>query len=72
MTRTELAHRTADGIAVTLYWARSDDSISVEVERHETGETFVLGVEPARALEAFYHPFGYAAARRPELLDVAA
>jgi hypothetical protein len=72
MTRTELAHRTGDGIAVTLYWARSDNSVSVEVEHFATGDTFEIGVEPARALEAFYHPFGYAAARRPELLDVAA
>ncbi len=72
MTRTELAHRTSDGIAVTLYWARHDNSVSVEVEHFATGDTFVLGVEPARALEAFYRPFGYAATRRPEQLGVAA
>lgn len=72
MQRTELAHRSGDGIAVTLYWERNGGAVAVEVEHLATGSTFELNVDPARALEAYYHPFGYAAHRRPELLDVAA
>ena len=36
------------------------------------GFGFELSVERSRALDAFYHPFAYAARRSPELLDVAA
>jgi hypothetical protein len=37
-----------------------------------TDASFDLSVERSDALEAFYHPFAYAARRSPELLDVAA
>ena len=60
-SRTELAHRRGGGIAVTLYWSRADGAVAVEVEHVATGRRFTLDVEPARALEAYYHPFGYAA-----------
>jgi len=70
--RIELANRTGDGIDVTLWWVPADDSVSVEVLHFETASSFELQVERARALDAFYHPFAYAAHRRPELLDVAA
>ena len=72
MSRTELAHRSGDGIAVTLYWSRADDSITVVVEHVATDSSFELAVERSRALEAFYHPFAFAARRRPELIEVAA
>jgi len=71
-TPIDLARRESDGIAVTLYWSRRDGAVTVLVEQRATESRFELEVEPARALEAFYHPFGYAAARAPELLDVAA
>lgn len=70
--RIELANRTGDGIDVTLWWAPADDSVSVEVLHFETASSFELQVERARALEAFHHPFAYAAHRSPELLDIAA
>jgi len=70
--RIDLAHRTGDGIDVTLWWCREDNSISVEVLHYATETAFELDVDTDRALEAFYHPFGYAARRRPELLGVAA
>ena len=71
-TRTELAQRQNDGIEVCLYWARSDGSVTVAVRHLSTDETFEIAVDPADALDAFYHPFAYAARRSPELLDVAA
>ena len=70
--RIDLANRRADGIDVTLWWSREDNSVSVEVLHFASEYAFELTVEPDRALDAFYHPFAYAARRSPELLDVAA
>jgi hypothetical protein len=72
ITRTELAQRQNDGIEVSLLWSRHDGSVSIEVRHLATEETFELRVDPARALDAFYHPFAFAARTQPELLDVAA
>jgi hypothetical protein len=71
-TRTELAQRQNDGIEVSLLWTRSNGSITVAVRHLATEESFELDVDPALALDAFYHPFAFAARRQPELLDVAA
>jgi hypothetical protein len=68
ITRTELAQRQNDGIEVSLFWCRSDGSITVAVRHLATEESFELDVDPALALDAFYHPFAFAAHRNPELL----
>ena len=70
--RTDLAHRRGDGIDVTLWWSRQDNSVTVEVLHFASESAFELNVDPDRALEAFYHPFAYAARRSPELLELAA
>jgi hypothetical protein len=70
--KIELAHRKGDGIDVTLWWSRDEDSVSVEVLHFASESSFELAVARERALEAFYHPFAYAARRSPELMDVAA
>ena len=70
--RIDLAHRRSDGIDVVLWWSPDDDAVAVEVLHLSTDESFELVVERDRALDAFYHPFAYAARRRSELLDVAA
>jgi hypothetical protein len=57
----ELAARVNDGIHVVLLWQPADDTVSVSVADDRTGESFVMPVAPDRALEAFYHPFAYAA-----------
>jgi hypothetical protein len=67
-TKIELANRRGDGIDVTLWWSPEDDSVAVEVLHFETESSFELAVDPARALDAFYHPFAFAAHRNPELL----
>jgi hypothetical protein len=59
--RRELAHRKADGIEVTLLWDASDDTVTVEVFDAGTDESFEIGVPRDRALDAFHHPFAYAA-----------
>lgn len=66
--RRELAHRRADGVDVRLWWRPADDSVAVTVLR-EAGSSFELVVDPAEALDAFEHPYAYAALRG---LDLAA
>jgi hypothetical protein len=57
----ELAARETDGIHVLLLWHPRRNSISVAVEDARAGEVFELPVPPDRALDAFYHPYAYAA-----------
>ena len=60
--RTELARRENNGVQVSLYWSRSTNDVTVEVVDTVRDERFELAVDPARALDAFHHPFAYAAA----------
>ncbi len=69
---TELAQRQNDGIEVSLLWCRSDGSITVAVRHLAPEESFELDVDPALALDAFYHPFAFAARLDPQLLALAA
>lgn len=57
----ELAERESDGLHVVLLWHADDDGITVSVEDTRIGDCFQLQVAPDRALDAFYHPFAYAA-----------
>jgi hypothetical protein len=57
----ELALRESDGVRVRLLWHPRDDAVSITVEDTRTDHQFELAVERQRALQAFYHPFAYAA-----------
>jgi len=57
----ELAVRESDGIHVLLFWHPDDNALTVTVEDARVGDRFQLAVAPERALDAFYHPFAYAA-----------
>jgi hypothetical protein len=57
----ELAARESDGIHVLLLWHPRENAMTVEVEDARIGDCFQLAVAPERALDAFYHPFAYAA-----------
>ncbi len=57
----ELAARQSDGIQVLLLWDPDENAITVSVEDERVGDRFQLAVAPDRALDAFYHPFAYAA-----------
>ena len=57
----ELAVRESDGIHVLLLWHPNEDAITVTVEDARIGDRLQLPVAPDHALEAFYHPFAYAA-----------
>ena len=57
----ELAARESDGIHVLLLWHPRENAVTVTVEDARVGNRFQLAVAPDRALDAFYHPFRYAA-----------
>jgi hypothetical protein len=57
----ELASRESDGLSVVLFWHPRNDAVTVSVADSRTGECFQLAVERDRALDAFYHPYAYAA-----------
>jgi hypothetical protein len=57
----ELAARESDGISVRLLWHPRENAVTVSVEDARVGDCFQLAVAPERALDAFQHPFAYAA-----------
>ena len=57
----ELDHRVSAGLEVALLWSRSASKLVVSVVDTMTGERFELPVRRDEALEAFNHPFAYAA-----------
>ena len=59
----ELDYRANDGVEVALLWDRTTDCLAVSVYDGRTGEAFELAVESHEALDAFRHPYAYAAFR---------
>jgi hypothetical protein len=58
----ELAHRSANGIDVSLLWARSTDTVSVRVHDERSDDRFEVEVAAGTSpLAVFNHPFAYAA-----------
>ena len=60
-TRRELDYRNADGVHVTLLWHEGTDRVVVEVYDERQDETFEIEAPSSRALDAFWHPYAYAA-----------
>jgi hypothetical protein len=70
--RCELDHRHSNGVDVTLSWSPASNAVFVTV-LDEAGDDFELVVDPAEALDAFHHPYAYAAFRGLTVpVDVAA
>jgi hypothetical protein len=57
----ELAARDCDCVHVALLWHPGKNALTVSVEDARGGDAFRLAIAPDRALDAFYHPFAYAA-----------
>jgi hypothetical protein len=68
MVRRELAHRSGDGLEVTLLWDPRDDSLIVRVHDTQAGARFEVPVESAKPLDVFEHPFAYLARYQASLL----
>jgi hypothetical protein len=60
-TWSELAVRENDGLAVSLFWSKAAGRTLVVVVDQMFGAEVHFDVPPACALDAFYHPFAYAA-----------
>jgi hypothetical protein len=58
--RTELAHRTNDGLDVCLFWSEPTGRVTVSVRDARTDDSFELEVDGRHALEVFNHPYAYA------------
>jgi hypothetical protein len=61
--RKELAYRANDGVEVALVWDPRTNALAVTVNDVRTGDDFELAVGSAEALDAFDHPYAYAASR---------
>ena len=59
--RRELAHRTTDGIDVTLFWSQPSNRVTIEVLDSHSDEALEFEVDGVDALDAFNHPYAYAA-----------
>lgn len=60
-TLTELHHRSADGIEVSLLWSRVTNALTVAVEDSRSGTSFEISAPAEKALDVFEHPYAYAA-----------
>jgi hypothetical protein len=61
-TTRELDSRLSGADEILLLWDPCDGHVEVSVRDLATGIGFHVRVSPARALEAFHHPYAYAAA----------
>jgi hypothetical protein len=59
--RTELAHRASDGIDVYLFWNEPTSRVTVGVLDARGNDSFEFEVDGRHALDAFNHPYAYAA-----------
>lgn len=57
----ELAQRLSGGVEVLLLWHPAVERVEVAVRDARTGVEFQIDVPPADALDAYYHPYVYAA-----------
>jgi hypothetical protein len=60
----ELAYREHDGLEITLVWDAASNQVSVAVVDAREELSFSLLVPGDRALDAFNHPYAYAALGR--------
>lgn len=60
--RRELAHRENDGIEVTLLWERAANRVTIRVLDTRADNPLEFEVAGHAALDAFNHPYPYAAA----------
>jgi hypothetical protein len=64
----ELDFRAGDGLEVSLLWDPETNRVTVSVFDAKTGDDFGIDVDPADALDAFHHPYAYAANRGVHLV----
>jgi hypothetical protein len=65
----ELDFRSNHGLEVALLWEPETNRVSVSVFDRRSGDDFTLEVDPAEALDAFNHPYAFAATRGVHYAD---
>ena len=68
--RRELAHRVADGIEVTLFWSKATNRVTIAVVDSHCDDGLEFDVDGSAALDAFNHPYAYAAGTHVRNIDV--
>ncbi|HYX87222.1 MAG TPA: hypothetical protein VE777_19810 [Gaiellales bacterium] len=56
----ELAHRSSNGVDVTLLWDPATDRLTVAVADFQAGDAFEVPVGDASPMDVFNHPYFYA------------
>ena len=59
----ELAQRRSGMVEVLLLWHPKSDRVELAVRDLATDASFHLDIAPGNAIDAFYHPYAYAARR---------
>jgi len=67
--RSELAHRSTDGIEVSLFWSQPSNRITIELIDNRIDERLEFEVANDKALDAFRHPYAYAPAQALDLAE---
>jgi hypothetical protein len=57
----ELDFRTSDGLEITLLWDTKTNGLTVAVFDSKSGDDFQIEVSSDEAMDAFHHPYAYAA-----------
>jgi hypothetical protein len=70
--RSELAHRSTDGIEVSLFWSKRSNRVTIELVDTRLDERLLFEVAPQKALDAFRHPYVYVPAEALELVKTQA
>jgi uncharacterized protein (DUF952 family) len=65
----ELDFRANDGVEVALLWRERDERLIVEVVDTKLADAFRLEINATEALDAFQHPYAYAAFRSVEYVE---
>ena len=60
----ELAQRRSGTLEILLLWHPQHDRVELSVRDLTTDVSFHLDVAPGDAVDAFYHPYAYAARRK--------
>lgn len=62
-TTRELAQRLSGTDEILLLWHPDSDRVEISIRDMATGVGFQLEVTASCAIDAFYHPYAYAASR---------
>jgi hypothetical protein len=66
---SQLAHRSTDGIEVSLFLSKPSNQVTIELVDNRIDERLEFEVAHNKALDAFRHPYAYAPAQALDLVE---